>query len=379
MTRILAGLTVLAFSSAAALATDLDISVESGGNNAVTVPAGSIVNYTIVGELSDNANEGLALWGGDVTFSGGDLEQADLPGEDPMLNFTLGAGITNPITANNANGYGGTIIDGVLVQVGGGQNTINNTPDNAPFPIGAVIVAVAANGSPQILATGSLMAPEEEGVYTLSVSNLFANVIKEDEDGTVFWATEEAGSGSLTSLTITVGFECVATLVDADPPNNAIDARQPSEPDGSNPDGISSISITFSGDASCVVAGDFTITQNPAGTPPEIANITADGNTVTLELTGMINVLAWTTFTHATGATRIGYLPADVSGDSFANASDVLTLIDHLNGVIDPPLADYQCDADRSGQCNASDVLRVIDLLNGAGVYPVFNGETLPG
>ena len=104
-----------------------------------------------------------------------------------------------------------------------------------------------------------------------------------------------------------------------------------------------------------------------------------DANRFPETLDGFINLLVWTTFTHdASGtSTRIGYLPADVDNGGVSNASDVLTLIDHLNAAIDP-LEVYQTDIDRSGAVNASDILRVIDLLNGAGVYDVYNGASLP-
>ena len=75
---------------------------------------------------------------------------------------------------------------------------------------------------------------------------------------------------------------------------------------------------------------------------------------------------------------RLGYLPADVNNDKLSNASDVLLLIDALNGVATPVPAPYQTDTDRSGATNANDVLRVIDLLNGAGVYDPWLGATLP-
>ena len=44
---------------------------------------------------------------------------------------------------SRAFGIGGTAINGNLVQVGGAQNTINRTPDIAPFPIGPVLLGVA--------------------------------------------------------------------------------------------------------------------------------------------------------------------------------------------------------------------------------------------
>ncbi|MCH8148458.1 MAG: hypothetical protein IH987_10760, partial [Planctomycetes bacterium] len=107
--------------------TSLDLSIESGAANAVTVRPGASVHYQIVGILSDDANQGLALVGFDLVFDGGDLAQADEPDgeptpgcDNPMVNFALPWGLSNPA------GFGGTVLDGDLIQVGGGQNTIMN-------------------------------------------------------------------------------------------------------------------------------------------------------------------------------------------------------------------------------------------------------------
>ncbi|MCH8252889.1 MAG: VCBS repeat-containing protein [Planctomycetes bacterium] len=167
-------------------------------------------------------------------------------------------------------------------------------------------------------------------------------------------------------------------IVSSDPPNNARDARQPFEPDGSNPDGWSSLQLTFSGAADGLSADDFVVTHTGVGEPPTVTDVTADGNTATIELSGSIETLAWTTIMHAASgtSTRMGYLPADVNEDGVSTANDVLTLIDALNGVVELPM--YKADIDRSGAANASDVLRVIDLLNGAGAYPEYLGASLP-
>ena len=186
---------------------NLSVSVESEGSNSVVVAPGAAVQYEVIGILSDDINEGLDLVGFDLDFDGGDLMQADTPTgdpnsgcENPMIHFTIPWGITNPA------GYGGTIIGGDLIQVGGGQNTIKNTIP--PFPIGEVLTGVSQPGGcgPAVLVTGTLTAPAVYGTYTLALENLFANVIREGETGAgPFWATEAAGIGTITNLTIEVG------------------------------------------------------------------------------------------------------------------------------------------------------------------------------
>ena len=71
------------------------------------------------------------------------------------------------------------------------------------------------------------------------------------------------------------------------------------------------------------------------------------------------------------------HLPGDVEGGCAANAADVLTLIDSLNGIVSLEL--YQCDVDDSGVCNAADVLAVIDVLNGAGTLQPWNNFSCSG
>ena len=239
MKKVLVLALAMAFCSTAATATDLDVTVEAVGSS--TVAPGATVDYQVIGKLSDSANEGLALVGLDLEFDGGDLAQANAPTEMPMSNFVIPDGLTNPA------GYGGTVQSGNLIQCGGGQNTIMNgqkicnSDEDCPlgsnciggppgicepvadFPLGTVFTGIALpslctvdtdcpmdttvcrSGSCwQILVTGSLTAPGAVGDYELSATNVFANVIKEFEDGNPFWATEAAGVGTVTNLPILV-------------------------------------------------------------------------------------------------------------------------------------------------------------------------------
>lgn len=191
------GLVMVGLMASSALATDLNIAVRDlNGNSTITVSPGATVQYRVSGQLTDTANEGLALIGFDLDFDGGPLPQANTPTQNPMLNFVRNAGITNP------DGYGGTIINGDLIQIGGGQNTIKNFSGNADFPVGTVITGVAhAN---QEFVTGSFTAPMAAGTYTLMIRNVFANVIKQGQTGNPFWATEAAGVGNVSNLTVIV-------------------------------------------------------------------------------------------------------------------------------------------------------------------------------
>ncbi|MCP4591748.1 MAG: PEP-CTERM sorting domain-containing protein [bacterium] len=139
--------------------------------SSTTVNAGGSVSYEMVGTLSGDPSLGLASWGIDLRSSysiAGGLPQAS-PGPE-MSSFILPEGLTNPA------GYGGTpIANNWLAQIGGGQNTIGNTPDNAPYPIGQVVMGI---GLPSvILATGVANLPTVPGTYQLEISDLFAGVI----------------------------------------------------------------------------------------------------------------------------------------------------------------------------------------------------------
>lgn len=179
-----------------AFASDLNVSIKSGGQSTVVVHPGASVNYTITGELSDANNEGLAYYLFDLEFEGGALTPAATPNSSPMNNFA------SPLGLNNPSGFGGTVQGGKLIQVGGAQNTWNNT--FAPQPSGSVIIDVGQPGQPATLAEGTLTAPLKVGTYRLKVKNLDANVIKLNETGFPFWKVEQAGDGAVTDLVVKV-------------------------------------------------------------------------------------------------------------------------------------------------------------------------------
>ncbi len=218
MKRFAALALVAGLTATTALASDLNLTVREAGTGLSVVNAapGATVNYEVVGTLSDNANLGLALFGFTLSFDGGDLTAADVPVSVEMINFDRPDGITNPgapdaLECPPACGFGGTLIAGDLVQIGGGQNTILNTIDNAPFPVGAVMTNLGH--TELVLATGSLVMPGV-GPYTLTIpaDSVFANVIRQGETGVPFWAVDAAGVGTITPLTLTgAPPECVLT------------------------------------------------------------------------------------------------------------------------------------------------------------------------
>jgi hypothetical protein len=194
-----------------------------------------------------------------------------------------------------------------------------------------------------------------------------------------FARSRDATTGCMSTECDDVWVTVLDPIVLSDPPNCAIDARQPHLP--GNPaalQGWNSVAITFDSgcDVSGTTIGDFTVSCNPVGPPcPTITGVTPVGQTVTVQLSGVIPAGKWTCITHTASGERdcIGSLPADVNSDCTAAPVDILHLIDNLNGIRVPSLTIWQCDIDRSNLCAPADIIALIDLLNGG-----WNGRTLP-
>jgi hypothetical protein len=181
-----------------------------------------------------------------------------------------------------------------------------------------------------------------------------------------------------TSSTVLVHTGMVpCTIVSSDPPNCAVDARQPHHLDDSTIKyGWESVDLTFSCDP--VASGiddpsDFTRSQVPIPLPsaPTIQSVTdLGGNTLRIQFSQPINPERWFCVALASDANEkvcLGYLPADADSDLTAAPADILKVIDHLNDVDIRPV--YSVDMDRDGDPGPADILRVIDLLNGASEF----------
>jgi hypothetical protein len=192
------GAAALLLAAAPALcATNLDVRVRSGGQASVQVAPGASVPWEIVGELSDAASDGLALFSIDLGWDGGTpMAPAVNPAGAPITSFAVPSGVNNP------QGFGGVVFAGGVRQIGGGQNTLNNS--FGPYPVGSVVTGVAQPGTPATLASSTLAAPVTPGTYTLGVTRVVANVIVSGASGVPVWKVEPAGPGALSSLTIQV-------------------------------------------------------------------------------------------------------------------------------------------------------------------------------
>lgn len=188
-----------------------------------------------------------------------------------------------------------------------------------------------------------------------------------------FWAVGGAGA-----------VQACADVVGADPPNCEIDARQPHDVSATNPaQGIDRVVVSFAGPCATAAlnAADFAleVTPGPIGALA-INAVQAQGNDVVVGFNQVLSPGHWAcvTFVPSGQKTCVGYLPGDVNASRASTAADITALINSLNNVPGFVRPLFATDANRSGGANASDILRVIDLLNGAGAYNPWLNASLP-
>lgn len=171
------------------------------------------------------------------------------------------------------------------------------------------------------------------------------------------------------------------TLLSSDPPEGAIDARTPLGPDGKTPLGVTQVTFSFDRPTNCSAPEHFVVQQEGVeGAPPGVLSVQQVANNgLRLTLGRPIAPKAWTTILHGptNSAVRLGFLPADVSANGFSSPSDILDLVDLLNGV-GPARPIWSTDLDRSGLTTPTDILTLIDLLNGTGNLDAYHDARLP-
>lgn len=189
------------------------------------------------------------------------------------------------------------------------------------------------------------------------------------------------GHGRINAHHALLATDGIPWIISSSPPDGAIDARQPFEPDGWDEAGWQWVDLTFDGDISELTKADFRVTQEGevGGALSVVGLVPLQEDVARVVLNRKISVRAWTTITHlgSGGSVRLGYLPGDVNGDGTSAHADILALIDAINGTIGP-LPIWSTDIDRSERTAPADILREIDLLNGADSYDPFIGATLP-
>lgn len=163
-----------------------------------------------------------------------------------------------------------------------------------------------------------------------------------------------------------------ATFVN--PPSGALDAGRPFPPNQpANLQGMQVFTVTAPAGAGSTC---WTLCErNSSGVANTIQSAVegpAGTYTITLSRPITTNSTTTVTYTPSVGAPSVGVFiahPGNVNADAVVAPTDIIALIDHLNGITLVP--QRQCDIDRSNVCLPVDINALIDLLNGVTGYPV--------
>ncbi len=383
------------------------VAERSSGAGCISVSGGAVVNYQIKGVLCDTANDGLALWGADLAMTGPasvTLNPATNPGSctgggaacSGIGCFNSPCGITNPA------GYGGTQSGGgALLQIGGAQNTIKNTTGSFPL---ANPIAADVGFTEVVLAQGSVTMPSTAGLYTLRLSDAFANVIVDGEIAAAgeYFRTERVDIATARHLYIRVGLAAPVTITSANPPtdNPYIGGTQPYRDVLDTGDlaplthGIggagtptqdavtySPISVTFSGTPNALPStSNVTLHCSYTGTAsnptpcPTVTGVSGSGSgPYMITLSDPIPPGGCTTIQFGGSCSTLRYesLPGDTNMSGITNTQDLLDLVQAINnGDANLPGNLPRYDINRTPSLptpvNTQDLLRLTQLLNGA-------------
>jgi hypothetical protein len=166
-----------------------------------------------------------------------------------------------------------------------------------------------------------------------------------------------------------------------DPPDGVVDARRPHPPGHpQTPEGIQTIVVHGPAGAT---RNCWSVCESPSVEAAiEIAFIEEGPyGTYTIQFDrpitpGSVTFLTYQDDQSWTSVGRFIAHPGNVNGDSAAFATDILDLVDYLNGIIEVPWGPYSADLDRSGIVAPADLITLIDLLNGVTAYhPWWNTE----
>ncbi len=191
--------------------------------------------------------------------------------------------------------------------------------------------------------------------------------------------------------TTCAGTPCIAgcpaaTILSSDPQDATVDARQPHAPSAQQPRlGIGSIDepilidLGASGAESCLQLCE-TATDPLLGANGIDTIVDLGAGLYEITLFRAITAGAVTTIQYSGDGSYVTFIshPANANADAVAGPSDILAIIDGLNGVTPPPHGLYSSDIDHSGLAGPEDILRVIDLLNGAGMLDAWLDSPMP-
>jgi hypothetical protein len=181
------------------------------------------------------------------------------------------------------------------------------------------------------------------------------------------------------------GPQCpVGTITWEDPPDGAVDARSPHDPNNAAQlRGIKTFVVSAPAGGERTDCWTLCETAD-GGLPNSIATVTANGDgTLTIELAHPITAGAVTrlSYTDDNGGVQTGKFishPGNASGLGAADGADIDALVLALRGTVLLPWDTLSEDIDHSALFTAADTLETVDLLNGAGAYVVWSGTPLP-
>jgi len=343
-----------------AMGTDLTLTIVSDACGSDVAP-GAVVSYEVYGELSDSLNEGLALFGFDMEMAGVTLETAAIVEPGPLMtNFVEDLGLTNPA------GFAGTPSGDVLLQIGGGQNTIKDTDPTIP-PNGTVDTGLGKGGA-VLLISGTITMPDVEGDYTLEVTNGFANVIAEGETGDPFWAVEAVGMVSGDTCTITVGGPSPGIAAAESLKDHGGEVFGQSLMDGyeQRASGVTTIDVTFEqAIVESSVEGNIAIEDKDGATYTSSWELSIDGLVLTVTPDAALTENCFTVSCagmETTGGATLGgdnaefdffALEGDVDGGTVVNSVDASSIKPWFGST--PDAATFVFDLDVNGVINSLD------------------------
>lgn len=317
-----------------------------------------------------------------LVAAGGNGRNCDIAFGTPGVCYPARAANTVGVTATNNRDQLCT-----AATCGWSSNFGNEVDVSAP---GDDIYSFAAGGGYTYLSGTSMAAPHVSGVaalvksYRIELTNVDLEsilTVSADDKGTPGW-DQEYGFGRINAHRALLTAETWRGIViGSDPPSGAIDARKPTDRDGTNVHGWQFLDVTMSVYASLQTDGDFVLgLEGGVAGPPAIASVSdLGGERVRVSLQQPIERSAWTTIEHLPSGVevRLGFLPGDVNANRLFDGNDITALRLAL-GAFTVTRGQWSMDIDRSGLATGSDLLELVDLYNGAEGYDQFAGRTLP-